>query len=220
VVTGGWGDKTARVWNANTGESLGTPLQHDNHVLYAKFAAEEGKLITGDESAQVYRWDWVAGKQERKIHLETAGHPWAKTAKPIGPSLEHDGHVRAGAVAPDAKTVAVGTEGGKVRIWDPLTGKVLGPAMEHPGRVLDVAYSPDSSHIAVACGGGGRIWPLPVAMTGDAAEIRRRIECATGLCLDGEAVCILKFREWKKYQGGAGAAAPSSNPDASGPAVK
>jgi WD40 repeat protein len=72
-------------------------------------------------------WDWPTGE----LTWEAGGFqlsPW--------------GHVTA-AFAPDGQTLAIGTGGGDVRLWDRDTGRPLARFMRHRGWVRAVAFTPD-----------------------------------------------------------------------------
>ena len=49
-------DKTARIWDANTGEQIATYSGHDDAVWHAAFSPDGARVVTsGDNTARVYR---------------------------------------------------------------------------------------------------------------------------------------------------------------------
>src|SRR5258707_7194526 len=50
-------DRTAQVWDAQTGEKLGPPFWHDTPVFQAKFSADGRVLLTLGEDGSLQIWD-------------------------------------------------------------------------------------------------------------------------------------------------------------------
>jgi len=50
-------DKTARIWDARTGEPLGKKLQHDGQVWAATFDATGGRVVTVSDDNTARIWD-------------------------------------------------------------------------------------------------------------------------------------------------------------------
>ncbi|MCW5804953.1 MAG: PQQ-binding-like beta-propeller repeat protein [Deltaproteobacteria bacterium] len=74
---------------------------------------------------------------------------WNGTAP--GPTRESDdGAVKAVAVAPDGKTVAIGTMYGQLSLWDAGAKKDLFTAKGHGGRINGIAFFPDGKTFATA----------------------------------------------------------------------
>ena len=48
VVTASF-DKTARIWDAKTGEPIGKPMQHDGPVFAASFSADGQRIVTASK---------------------------------------------------------------------------------------------------------------------------------------------------------------------------
>ena len=67
-------DKTARVWDANTGTPVTPPLRHANPVPYAAFSHNGRYVVTVSQDKTARVWD-------------------AATGQPITPPLQHDGRV-------------------------------------------------------------------------------------------------------------------------------
>ena len=106
VVTGSW-DKTARLWDAATGQPLGPPLTHQGGVT--------------SRGVQPRRQDRAHREPDKTARL------WdAATGRPLGPTLTHQGAVRAVAFSPDGKTVLTGSQDKTARLWDAATGQPLG----------------------------------------------------------------------------------------------
>jgi WD40 repeat protein len=50
-------DQTARLWNLENGQSIGSPLQHEAQVTSVSFSADGMLLATGCDNNNAYTWD-------------------------------------------------------------------------------------------------------------------------------------------------------------------
>jgi hypothetical protein len=96
LLTGGV-DRTARVWDAETGQAVGQPLRHPGAVWAAAFL-DEHTALTGCRDGAVRCWD-------------------VRAALPVGPPLRHGGVVWAVACRPRDRVVATGSEDNTARVW-------------------------------------------------------------------------------------------------------
>ncbi|KAG2051093.1 WD40 repeat-like protein [Suillus hirtellus] len=51
---------TVQLWNMETNQPIGTPLHHENYVIYATFSADGKFLLTRCEDDHIYMWDVFA----------------------------------------------------------------------------------------------------------------------------------------------------------------
>jgi WD40 repeat protein len=71
-LTGGI-DKTARVWDAQTGEAVSPPLVHTDRVIFVGFREGGNQLVTVSADAVIRLWTLDDGTPtERLIHLAKA----------------------------------------------------------------------------------------------------------------------------------------------------
>ena len=100
-------DRTARMWDARTGQATGAPLQHANWVMAVAWSPDGTRVATasGDGTAQV--WD-------------------ARTARAVGTPLKHAGPLMDVAWSPDGLRVATASDDGTARVWDARSGQVAG----------------------------------------------------------------------------------------------
>jgi WD40 repeat protein len=72
VATGG-DDKTARVWDAHTGEAVSPPLKHSDRVISVGFRERGNQLVTVSADAVIRLWTLDDGMPtQRLIHLACA----------------------------------------------------------------------------------------------------------------------------------------------------
>ena len=80
VLTGSE-DKTARLWDAATGQPLGPPLTHQGPVMAVAFSPDGKTVLTGSDDKTARLWD-------------------AATGQPLGPPLTHQGRGHGRGVQP------------------------------------------------------------------------------------------------------------------------
>ena len=130
-IVSGSDDSTVRIWDAQTGEPIGQPLQgHTDRVLSVAVSPDGGRIVSGSADRTVRIWD-------------------AQTGEPIGQPLQgHTDRVLSVAVSPDGGRIVSGSADSTVRIWDAQTGEPIGqPLQGHTDSVLSVAVSPDGGRI-------------------------------------------------------------------------
>lgn len=135
VVTCGY-DRTARIWNARTGEARFEPFVHRGRVDFATFSHHGRWLVTtcsgeGKTESTIHLWDVESGRQ---IHEFTEHKAWYALHAGFHP---HDDFVvSAGSVT--------------AYIWDPETGQVTASPLRHQGMVERVQFSHDGRFVATA----------------------------------------------------------------------
>ncbi|KIM20897.1 hypothetical protein M408DRAFT_118709 [Serendipita vermifera MAFF 305830] len=168
------GDKTVRVWDAETGEAVGAPFQgHSDSVKSVAFSPDGKRITSGSHDNTVRVWDaetgeavgapfqghsdWVwsvAFSPDGKRIVSSSGDKtirvWdAETGQAIGkPFQGHNGAVMAVAFSSNGKRIVSGSEDKSIRIWDTVTGQlVCAPFQGHSDSVWSVAFSPDGERI-------------------------------------------------------------------------
>jgi WD40 repeat protein len=131
VVTASW-DKTARLWDAETGKPIGEPLGHTDVVWTAAFSPDGKRIVSASSDKTARLWD-------------------AETGKPIGEPLGHADAVTTAAFSSDGKRIVTISGNKTARLWDAETGKPVGePLKGHTDVVWTAAFSPDGKRIVTA----------------------------------------------------------------------
>jgi WD40 repeat protein len=97
TVASGSEDKTARLWDAATGNERQKLEGHDNYVSAVAFSPDSKMVASGSWDKTVRLWDAATGEERQKLE-------------------GHDSYIRAVAFSPDGKTVASGSEDNTVRL--------------------------------------------------------------------------------------------------------
>ena len=172
VVTGSW-EKTARVWDARTGQSLIEPLRHDSAVTSAQFSPDGRWVVTAsfDRTARV--WDAITGRPVTEplqheggiysaqfspdgLRVVTASDDrtarvWdARTGQPVTEPLRHEGEVNSATFSPDGLRVVTTSQDRTARVWDASTGQPVTDPLRHDGDVRSAQFSPDSLRVVTA----------------------------------------------------------------------
>lgn len=179
-------DRTARVWDVETGEPVSPVLQHGDFVEGGAFSPDGQHVVTAcrDHTGQV--WDIPAGTKTSGPLQHFGGvnnvcflpdgqtvvtaardgtaRMWSvETGQPAAPPQSiGSGLVRA-RVSPDGRLLAT-TGGTDVRLWDAISGRSLGThlRLDHWGN--DLQFSPDSTGLTAASESGTTLlWTIPVA---------------------------------------------------------
>jgi WD40 repeat protein len=53
LASASW-DRTARLWNLENGQQIGSPLQHESYVNCVSFSTDEKPLVTGCDDKNAY----------------------------------------------------------------------------------------------------------------------------------------------------------------------
>jgi len=178
LVSAGW-DTTARIWDIRKKEPVLLLNAHATQVTAVAFSKDGKWLASADSAPEVHLWDFEQRKERHRckgpkteIH-QLAFSPDGKLLACNGENLIHlwsteTGLSEAGSDSPQATrtTIAVGSDGprlvsngggGRVRVWNALTGKSE-LQLENKGTVHGLAWSPNARWIAGAAGSHVRLW--------------------------------------------------------------
>ena len=160
-------DKTARLWNAETGVALAS-LHHDDEVQFVAYRADGRLVLTCGKDKTARIWKAASGEPVAVLHHDDAvgmgafatdnrtvltcskdntARLWDATTGTLLATLRHRSEVRSGAFSPDNRTVL--TVGPDVQLWDVATGQLL-LSFHHDSGVDYVSLSPDG-RLAITC---------------------------------------------------------------------
>lgn len=195
-VLAGCGDKTAKLWEHETGQVIRSLEGHTDYVLSVAISPDGRFALTGSEDNTAKLWDVATGKE---LHTFNGPSPssFAMTDRSyiqrvaFSPSsrraLACDGHgdvtvwdlqtfreerklkdadAECAVFSPDGKYLACGCKDGIVRIWNSVNGASVGNLIGHERYVNDVTYSADGAYL-VSVGDGGK------AILWDAARFKQ-----------------------------------------------
>ncbi|MEA3212788.1 MAG: telomerase protein component 1 [Chthoniobacter sp.] len=146
-IISGAGDRTVRIWDADTGAELAVLRGHKGGVLSVSYSPNGrfivsggGDNLTGDHDTTVRVWDADSGEQSAVLR-------------------GHEDWVWSVGCSPDGRRIVSGADDLTVRVWDAISGVQLAVLCGHEKGVSSVSYSPDGQRIVSGSGDGTvRVW--------------------------------------------------------------
>ncbi|WP_240436790.1 WD40 repeat domain-containing protein [Streptomyces sporangiiformans] len=127
------------------GQVSGRDLVQGDEIGALAFAADGSRLAVGDQAGRVALWD---GKLRARAGVLRNVFPELADSTSDARFGDSSEAVRALAVSPDGRTLAVGGESGSLQLWDIATRQPLGDPLTTPGEAIDtVAFSADSGTV-------------------------------------------------------------------------
>jgi WD40 repeat protein len=171
ILTGS-DDKTARLWDARTGQLLTTLIGHKEGVWSVAFSPDGQQVLTGTfgDNPRVRLWDARTGQLLLALSsnqqgvtsvafspdgqrlltgaLDKTAQVWdARTGQVLLVLLGHQDYVHSVAFSPDGQQILTGSQDRTARLWDAWTGQLLTTLTDHTQPVQSVAFSPDGQRI-------------------------------------------------------------------------
>lgn len=187
-------DRTARLWDVDTGAELAVLPGHASTIESAVFSPDGTRILTGSNDNTARLWDAHTGAElavlrgHAKVVYSVTFSPdgiraltgsydatarlWdAHTGAPLALLRGHTDAVSFTAFSPDGTRVLTGSWDGTARLWNTYTGEQETVLRGHTETISSVAFSPDGMLIATgAWDDTGRVWD---AHTGAALVILR-----------------------------------------------
>ena len=124
-------DRTARLWDAETGKQIAVLQAHAGAVRSAAFSPDGKRVATAFDDGTARLWD-------------------AETGKQIAVLQAHAGAVNSAAFSPDGKRVATASFDGTARLWNAETGNEIAVLQAHTNWVNSAAFSSDGKRVVTA----------------------------------------------------------------------
>ncbi len=140
AIWGGYKDKAIRLWDVETGKLLKT-LEKQRFEFSANSVefSPDGQTLVSVYDDSVILWDVASGKKLRDLMSPSLNLNSIKLFKTDG---------MASAFSPDGKTLACGSFGNIIKLFDVTTGKELTNFVGHGDVVVSISFSPDGKTIA------------------------------------------------------------------------
>jgi WD40 repeat protein/serine/threonine-protein kinase RIO1 len=178
-------DRTARLWDAVTGEPFAVLDGHTNGVSAVVFSPDGKRIATassGSFDSTTRLWDVVrggelntlAGHTERLVAIrftpdggrvvtasaDRTARIWdVPTAREVAVLAGHDGPLTGLVVSGDGGRLATSSSDGTARLWDAVSGRERFVLKGHEKGVASLALSPDGSLLVTGSDDGkGRVW--------------------------------------------------------------
>ena len=181
TLASGAADRTARLWSAETGESIQTfntttSAKHPAWIILSVAFADSGKKLAAiDNVGGINVWNLNTPSPVGKLIQFAPYGVSAVSVSPNGQQIAADkfrggvrlidmktgeetramkGHshsIHALAYSADSKTLASGSIDSSILLWNAYTGKRLKRLKGHESSVLCLAFSPDGKTLASGC---------------------------------------------------------------------
>eukprot|EP00798_Chlamydomonas_sp_ICE-L_P011802 gene11802-16079_t len=166
-------DNRIHMYNANTGELMGTLEGHESDVMYCEMSADQRTAISGDNSGNVLLWDLATfqlsvrlqahdmpvlycalvpdGSRALSLDVEGHAHVWYMDAKGVFDCLaDKSDQLCSCSMSEDGTRMVVGYVNGGIKMWTlGLTAtKLWETTAEFQSPVLAISMSPTREFIA------------------------------------------------------------------------
>jgi WD40 repeat protein len=179
-VISGSADKTLRIWDVESGQSLATLTGHQAAVL-AVAVLPDGRVISGSADRTLRIWDVESGQAVATL---TGHQDWVRavavladgrvvsgsadrtlrvwdieSGQTVATLAGHQGSVMAMAVLADGRVVS-GSADKTLRVWELESSQAVATLAGHQGVVITVAVLPDGRVVSGSADGSLRIWDI------------------------------------------------------------
>ncbi len=121
-------DKTANIWDVETGKVLANLKGHTGSVSSATFSPDGKKIVTASKDHTAKIWNAITGDLIKDLK-------------------GHEGEVSIATFSPDGKKILTASKDRTANIWDVLTGNILANLGGHTDEIYSATFSPDGTLI-------------------------------------------------------------------------
>lgn len=144
LLASGSADKTMKIWNLETLDTVRTYKGHRDYVTAVALSAGGREIASASLDGKVRIWSSRSSRLTRSLS-------------------GHQGKATAVVFAPVGDVLASAGSDGKIRVWDYRRSRTPRTLPSHTGDVAALAFSPDGQHIASAGDDGlVRVWNNPL----------------------------------------------------------
>ncbi|OQW58524.1 MAG: hypothetical protein A4S17_03570 [Proteobacteria bacterium HN_bin10] len=134
-------DRTARIWDAQSGEQRAVLRGHTDFVTEARFTPDGQRIVTASSDGAARIWH----AEPDRLEATLAGH---------------EGGINAIAFSPDGARLLTGGGDGRALLWDVAGQREYGRLDQHAYRISRVGFSPDGRFALTAGGLTVRVWDV------------------------------------------------------------
>ena len=124
-------DRTARVWDARTGQEMLVLEGHEDSVLTASFSPDGAHVAATASDGTARVWDADSGKELKVLR-------------------GHEGAIHSAKFSPESRRIVTASNDGTARVWDTDTGAELKVLEGHENQLRSAEFSPDGRRIVTA----------------------------------------------------------------------
>ena len=143
-------DKTARIWDSETGQEIKALIWHEESVKSAVFSPDGKRIVTASDDETARIWDSASGQEIMVLR-------------------GHEASVNSAAFSPDGKLIVTASDDKTARIWDSASGQQIMVLRGHQfsiasgtesSRVASAAFSPDGKRVITGEYLAARVWDI------------------------------------------------------------
>jgi WD40 repeat protein len=136
-IVSGSRDRTARIWDAESGRVLATLVGHEGLIFCVRFSPDGRRIVTGSSDGTARIWDAGRGTELARITVLCESEIGYKPA------------VSSASFTPDGQRVLIVPSDGSIRIWEPESSTESKPLIERQLKTRYSAISRDCRRIFV-----------------------------------------------------------------------
>ena len=166
-------EDTGCVWDAQSGQLLTGPLEHNGGAVpspvSARFSADATRILTASaEDARV--WD-------------------ASSGQPLTETLKHSSLITSAQFSLDGRWVVTASTDHTARVWDAQSGQPMTEPLPHGDTVNSAQFTPDGRQILTTSEDGtARVWDFAPALTNHPDWLLQLAEVISGERLNKQGI--------------------------------